>query len=181
MVTSVGSVWVGMGKEKRTSCCLSLVYRRILYSFWFQLPLPVKGEDLPYSDTSSSKHPKDTSPYRRRLSTGPIPVPRCRKTSTTLPKIPDVPTTPSISLSVVSSYAESPPPSCTTFAPFYPSSFAPILRLTVPPFFEEAPLLLFIQNFFFFPFASFFSWLVQCPGGHLLNIPRRALFGLLEG
>ena len=108
MVTSVGSVWVGMGKEKRTSCCLSLVYRHILYSFWFQLPLPVKGEDLPYSDTSSSKRPKDASPYRRRLSTGLIPVPRCRKTSTTLPEIPDVPMTPLISLSVVSSYAESP-------------------------------------------------------------------------
>ena len=148
MVTSVGSVWVGMGKEKRTSGCLSLVDRRVLYSFWFRSPLPVTGEDLPYSDTSSSECPEDASPYRRRLSTGPIPVPRCRKTSTTLPEIPDVPTTPSISLPVVSSYDESPPPSCTAFAPFYPSSFAPILRLTVPPFFEEAPLLLFIRNFF---------------------------------
>ena len=39
-----------------------------------------------------------------------------------------------------------PPLSCTTFAPFYPLSFAPILRLTVPPFFKEAPLLLFIQK-----------------------------------
>ena len=72
-----------------------------------------------------------------------------------------------------------PPPSCSTFAPFYPSSFAPILRLAVPPFFEEAPLCYLSE--IFFPFASFFSWLVRCPGGHLLNIPRRALFGLLEG
>ena len=109
MVTSVGSVWVGMRKEKRTSGCLSLVDRRVLYSFWFRSLLPVKGKDRPYSDTSSSKRPEDTSPYRRRLPTGPIPVPRCQKTSTTLPEIPDIPTTPSISLPVISSYAESPP------------------------------------------------------------------------
>ena len=137
-----------MGKEKRTSCCLSLVYRRVLYSFWFRSPLPVTGEDLPYLDTSSSERPEDASPYRRRLSTGPIPVPRCRKTSTTLPEIPDVRTTPSISLPIVSSYDESPSPSCTAFAPFYPSSFAPILRLTVPPFFEEAPLCYLSEIFF---------------------------------
>ena len=179
MVTSVGSVWVGMGKEKRTSCCLSLVDRRVLYSFWFRSLLPVKEKGRLYSDTSSSERPEDASPYRRRLSTGPIPVPRCRKTSTTLPEIPDVPTTPSISLPIVSSYDKSPSPSCTAFAPFYPSSFAPILRLTIPPFFEEAPLLVFIRNFCLF--ASFFSWLVWCSGGHLLNVPRRALFGLLEG
>ena len=109
MVTSVGSVWVGMRKEKRTSGCLSLVDRRVLYSFWFRSLLPVKGKDRPYSDTSSSKRPEDASPYRRHLPTGPIPVPRCWKTSTTLPEIPDVPTTPSISLPVISSYAKSPP------------------------------------------------------------------------
>ena len=179
MVTSVGSVWVGMGKEKGTSCCLSLVYRRVLYSFWFRSLLPVTGGDLPYSDTSSSKRPEDASPYRRRLPTGPIPVPRCRKTSTTLPEIPDVPTTPSISLPVVSSYAESPPR----------RPVKPLHRFTLrhSPWFCASPFHLSSQKHpfaiypKFFPFASFFSWLVRCPGGHLLNVPRRALFGLLEG
>ena len=180
MVTSVGSVWVGMGEEKRTSCCLSLVYQCVLYSFWFQSLLPVKGEDLPYSDMSSSKHPEDTSPYCRCLSTSPIPVPQCWKTSTTLPEIPDVPTTPSISLPVVSSYAESPPAVLFNLCTVLPFVIRPdstphrstFLRRSTP--FAVCPK----KNF---PFTSFFSWLVRCPGGHLLNVPRRALFGLLEG
>ena len=125
MVTSVGSVWVGMGKEKRMSCCLSLVYRHVLYSFWSRPSLPVKGEDLLYSDTSSSKCPKDVSPYCRHPSTGLIPVPRCWKTSTTLPEIPDIPTTPSISLPIVSSYAESPPAILYNFCTVLPFVICP--------------------------------------------------------
>ena len=158
MVTSVGSVWVGMGEEKRTSCCLSLVYQCVLYSFWFQSLLPVKGEDLPYSDMSSSKHPEDTSPYCRCLSTSPIPVPQCWKTSTTLPEIPDVPTTPSISLPVVSSYAESP---SRPVKPLHRFTFCHSPRFCASPFHlssKKHPFAIYHNFFFFRSPPSFHGW-----------------------